>query len=412
MSKKKANLKRRDFLSKSVVGMASLGFMRSSAYSHSKFLKKESHGIAKKSIINRKLGRTGIEIPIVSMGVMNAFNPELVKRSYEMGVRHFDTAAYYQRGKNEEMVGKVIKSLNVRDKVVIATKVYIPYEKRGMPHTQAKEFFLKTTEESLKRLQTDYVDILYIHNVKDPRYLENPGILEALKILKGRKKVRFLGFSTHSNMSDCINKGSQSGFFDVILTTFNYAHNDNVQLITSIKNAVSKGIGIIAMKTQCTQYWYRQQYIPSAHEKFYKGKILHTAVLKWALNKPYITTAIPGYTTFEQLEDDLTVAYDLIYNEQERKFLNERNLKLSLAYCKQCSRCVSNCPENVDIPTLMRVHMYASCYTNFYHARNTLNDIVEKRSLKQCVSCQKCVARCENQINIGQRIEELKTIYC
>ena len=114
----------------------------------------------KGDIIYRTLGSTGIKLPIVNMGVMNAFNPELVKKSYEIGVRHFDTAAYYQRGLNEKMVGKVIKELNVRDKVVIATKVYIPPEQRKISSNQAKDFFLKTAEESLKRLQTDYIDIL------------------------------------------------------------------------------------------------------------------------------------------------------------------------------------------------------------------------------------------------------------
>ena len=60
------------------------------------------------------------------MGVMNADNPALVKRSFEMGVRHFDTASGYQKGRNEEMLGSVIKELKVRDQVIIATKIPRP----------------------------------------------------------------------------------------------------------------------------------------------------------------------------------------------------------------------------------------------------------------------------------------------
>jgi len=76
--------------------------------------------------IYRALGRTGISLPIVSMGVMNADVPGLIPRSYELGIRHFDTAAFYQQGRNEEMVGRMIKEMGVRDKVIISTKVLRP----------------------------------------------------------------------------------------------------------------------------------------------------------------------------------------------------------------------------------------------------------------------------------------------
>jgi len=76
--------------------------------------------------IYRTLGRTGISLPIVSMGVMNANIPGLIPRSYEVGIRHFDNAAHYQQGRNEEMVGTMIKEINVRDKVIISTKVLRP----------------------------------------------------------------------------------------------------------------------------------------------------------------------------------------------------------------------------------------------------------------------------------------------
>ena len=73
-------------------------------------------------LLQRTLGKTGITLPIVSMGVMNADVPGLLRRSYELGIRHFDTAAVYQEGRNEEMVGRVIKEMGVRDHVIISTK--------------------------------------------------------------------------------------------------------------------------------------------------------------------------------------------------------------------------------------------------------------------------------------------------
>lgn len=412
MSQGKEHFNRREFLLKTFSGIASVGFLGLSEKGQVLHGQEKLTHETKKKIIFRTLGRTGIQLPIVNMGVMNADNPALLQSSYKVGVRYFDTAGYYQRGRNEEMVGNVIKELKIRDKVIIGTKVYIPHQQRGMSPEQMKKTFLNMAEESLKRLQMDYVDILYLHVVEDVNYLNNPGIKEALELLKKEKKTRFIGFSTHANMTECINEAARTGFYDVILTAFNYSMYDNKELIEAIKNAASKGIGIIAMKTQCQQPWYLQQYEPSNRRKYYEGKIIHTAVLKWVLRHEYITTAIPGYTTFQQMEEDFSVAYNLEYTPEEKKFLEDRNVKLAIkGYCQQCYQCIPSCPHRVDIPTLIRVHMYAVCYGNFYQARDTLNSISHEKNLQMCASCNTCKAICVNRVDIPKRISELKAIY-
>lgn len=391
--------------------MASLGFSGLVGKAEIVTKLKEPKLNSKGGIIYRTLGKTGIRIPIVNMGVMNTLDSALMKRSYEIGVRYFDTAAWYMRGRNEEMLGNAIKELNVRDKVIIGTKIYIPLRQRKISPEQAKETYLKIADESLKRLQTDYVDILYSHVVGSIDWLNNPGILGALKLLKEQKKARFIGFSTHQNMVECINEAVRTGFYDIILTAFNYAMADDENLINALKNANSNGIGLMAMKTQCSQYWYRE-YVPEGKKEYYKGRILHTAVLKWVLRNDFITTAIPGYTNFQQMEEDFSVAYDLEYTEEEKKFLKDRKAKVAIkGYCQQCSRCLPICPNGVDIPALMRTHMYAACYSNFYQARDTLDEIPRGKSIQICRSCKTCVARCVNSVNIARRIDELKTIF-
>jgi len=361
MDKKERCISRRDFLSKSTSRITA-GIIAFSKKPHRTFKSHSNSPTLEKKIIHRTLGKTGINLPIVNMGVMNSFNPALVKRSYEIGVRHFDTAAYYQRGLNEKMIGTAIKELNVRDKVIIGTKVFIPHQQRDMPHAQAKEIFLKTADQSLRCLQTDYVDILYSHNVQTIEYLNNPGILEALQELKQQKKTRFIGFSTHTNMATCIREAIQRGSYDVILTTFNYALAEDKSLLESLQTASSSGIGIIAMKTQCSQYWYRE-YVPPELQRYYKDSIMHTAVLKWALRNDFTTCAIPGYTTFQQIEENFSVAYDLEFTPKERKFLQDRDFKNAMGYCYQCSRCLESCPSKVNIPSLMCAHMYFFCYS-------------------------------------------------
>ena len=135
-------------------------------------------------LIERTLGKTGITLPVVSMGVMNADIPGLLRRAYELGIRHFDTAAVYQQGRNEEMVGNVIKEMGIRDKVVIATKQPSSNPAHNPAEVKNKKRFIEDVESSLKRLQMDHVDILYHHAVDSVENARAEGPLEALQSLK------------------------------------------------------------------------------------------------------------------------------------------------------------------------------------------------------------------------------------
>lgn len=192
MTKGKDPFSRREFFSKALSGIATAGLLGISGKKTLSYNQEESVQSPKKKIIYRTLGKTGIRLPIVSMGVMNTLDSALMKKSYEIGIRFFDTAAVYMRRRNEEILGNVIKELNVRDKVNIGTKTYISLLQRGMKPKELKEAYLKSAEESLRRLNTDYVDILYSHDVYDMKWLKNPGILEALQLLKEQKKPALL----------------------------------------------------------------------------------------------------------------------------------------------------------------------------------------------------------------------------
>ena len=412
MDNKNKHLNRRTFLSKSFASIASAGILGSVGRGVTKTAAIKEIAKSDQKIVYRTLGNTGLRMPVVNMGVMNTMDAALVKRSYEIGVRHFDTAMSYRRGLNEEMVGQAITEMGVRNEVIIATKVLAPAYRQDMSEKGAKEKFVSMTEESLKRLKTDYVDILYLHVVDSGELVTHPGVLEAMRLLKEQGKARFIGFTTHANMTVCLNEAARLGFHDVILTAINYAMCEDNELLDAMKQATSKGIGLIAMKTQCKQPWYFKRHESSEKRKFYEGKIMHPALLKWVLKYTPVTSAVPGYTSFQEMEEDFSVAYDLNFTEAEKQFLEDRDVKLSLsAVCQRCGYCIGTCPQSVDIPNLMRTHMYAACYSNFFQARDTLESILKDRGLKACDSCSKCRARCIRHVDIPCRIDELKAIY-
>ena len=348
---------------------------------------------AKGAVIQRTLGRTGLKVPIVSMGVMNANNPELLKQAYEAGVRFFDTAEGYQQGRNEQMIGEVMARLGVRDKVIIQTKVRFPRAADGL-----KAAVLSSAAGCLERLQTSYVDVLMIHQ-PSVEQMHDPDVLAALKELKGQKKARFVGVSTHANQAGVVRSAADTGFYDVVLVSFNVTNAADGDLLAAVKAAAAKGIGVVAMKTQ------------TGGRARNLGVLNHTALLKWVLRHPEIATAVPGFTNADQLAQSFSVASGLEYTADEKTWLADKNVQLALDFCKQCGTCLPTCPRGVEIPTLMRAHMYAANYANFERARATFEEVPARASLGNCATCADCSARCANNVRIRERVADLRAMY-
>ncbi len=397
--KSSMEISRRDFLKKTAIGFGVLG-LGSPRWSTA--LAQETK--SEKKILTRKLGKTGIRLPLVSMGVMNASLMDLVIESYRMGVRHFDTAWVYQGGQNERMLGQAIKTLGVRKDVIIGTKCQMG---DGKNPQEMFETIQTRLEESLQRLQTDYVDIFYLHGVSDPQQLQNPELETFLQNLKKKGKIRFCGVSCHANMSAVLKQMMKSPCWDVALVAFNFAMADDAELLQVLKQASDKGIGLIAMKTQAGGRWWQARLRESGK---LTTELNQTAMLKWVLQHDFITTAIPGYTTYEQLKEDFSVAYDLTFTPEEKKFLQDNKIRIGLGFCRQCGECKAYCPKQVDIPTLMRTHMYAFQYQNVDQAYVTIQEIERGKGLTQCLNCKTCSAKCVRTVPIAQKIDALKTL--
>ena len=354
-----------------------------------------------RKLITRTLGKTGLQLPIVSMGVMNADNPNLVKAALDAGIVHLDTAHGYQRGRNEEMIGEVIKDYP-RDSYVIATKV--PGEptdrKTGLFTKEAKAGpFLEKFEISLKRLGLDYVDILYLHSVVRREATLYEPYMTAMESLKNEGKVRFIGVSTHRNEPEVIRAAVESKVYDVVLAAYNFKQPHVAEMKKTIAQAAKAGLGIVAMKTQAGVYWDRER----------QQQINMKAALKWALQDENVHTAIPGFTTFDQMELDLTVMEDLSLTPQEKKDL-QLGMKTGMngLYCHQCETCLSHCPENLDIPTFMRSYMYAYGYKNLAAAKGSLEcmDVSEI----PCELCDTCTVKCPAGFEVRDRVLDIARI--
>jgi len=408
MKANRSDISRRDFLGASLTGLATAGMVSLApgtllAQDKSKDEKKKN-GV----IHYRTLGRTGISVPVVSMGVMVADAPAIVQGAYELGVRLFDTAANYQYGANEQMVGNVVSKLGVRDKVVILTKIFIPGQRQGLTGDQWEKKAVTLVEGSLKRLKTDYVDVLLVHDVSSAEDINNLDLLAAMNKLKKQGKTRSIGVATHRNMTEVINEAARLGDYDVILTALNFTMADDTALLSAIDNAAAKGIGFIAMKALAGGARWPN---PDARAN-YSGSTVTRAALKWVLSNKNIATTIPGFANFDFMNEDFSIASNLEFTAEEKKLLSDNNIKLSMGFCRQCEQCLASCPYDSDIPTLMRTHMYSAQYGDFYLARTTLDTIPKQKSLSICNSCSECVAQCAHKsVDIARKIADLKLMY-
>ncbi len=389
---------RRAFLSNSVAGIASIGL--AGATPQLAAAQPKQQGSAQP--IQRTLGRTGIELPVISIGAMNSDAPDLYHRAYDIGIRHFDTAEVYLRGRSEEVLGTFMKERGNRDEICLSTK--IGSSTRRVERSQLRSGLERAFEGCLRRLQTDYVDILYYHGQSNAAGVNDEIAGEYFAELQQQGKIRWPGISTHSGQAEVLNEMAKGDFWSVALVGFNVTMAQNRELLAAMKNATSQGVGIVGMKA----LGGGRRGPDSAADAPDFNK---TAMLKWILNHEEVTTIIPGVTAFDQLDLNWSVVSDLSYTDEERSFLGQRDLQGMLQFCQQCNECIPTCPKGVDVPTLMRTYMYAAQYSNFTHARLTLDGIPTRQSIFACGTCAECTARCSNSIGIAGRIGALKSMY-
>jgi hypothetical protein len=340
--------------------------------------------------VYRTLGRTGLKIAIISFGAMLTPEPEVMKIAFDHGVNYVDTARRYMGGKNEEIVAKALKGM--RDKVYVATKI--------SPASTSKESIFKDVETSLKALETDYVDVIQLHNLtgREDRIF-NPEIRETLLRLKEQGKVRFFGITTHKNEAEVLHAlaDDKDRFFDTALVKYNF--KSDAQTKQAIARAAQANIGIIAMKTLAGGYATDVLGPFSPYQ----------AAIKWVLQDQHITATIPGMRDLAQLREDIAVMRTR-FGYLDNFILKRYGAAVQPYYCHLCGKCEATCPKGVAISTINRCLMYAEAYKSPVLARSTYHEIPSSLSASVCLDCSDCVARCINKLDIPVKMERARKL--
>ena len=399
MSKEKTSKSRRSFIRNSFAGLT--GAVIAPAF----ISKREGTSGSQqedRKFIYRTLGKTGLKLPIVSMGTYNATSVANV--ALDSGIKHIDTSADYHEGNDERTFGEVFKG-RPRDSFVIGTSIgmwqfrQVDQIKQAITEQKLRDYI----EGSLKRLDLDFIDIYYLGGVMHKEIVEHEPYLNILREYKQAGKLHFLGVTTHANEPEIIRAATDSGVFDVVLTAQNFRKTNKEEIKQAVAYAAGKGMGIVAMKTQAGVYWDRR-------EK--KQMINMKAALKWALQDENIHTAIPSFQNSDQLFEALSVMENLTLTPEEEADLklNQEGSSTGL-FCSQCQECVPQCPANLDIPTLMRGYMYAYGYHQPAKARETI-DLTGLTNLP-CNNCSTCSVVCPSGFDVKLKVTDiarLKTV--
>ena len=327
----------------------------------------------------RPLGKTGMKVTTVSMGVMNCSDPAVLLRAFDLGINFYDTADCYMHGHNEEMVGKAFEGK--RPKVFIQTKVHAHDDKK----------MRASVERSLRRLRTDYIDVLVWHDHSSPDEVSDPRLFEFMSKMKKEGKVRFTGFSAHSRMAPLLREAAKSNLHDVALVSYNFTHSKDLKEAVAL--AAQSGIGIVAMKTQAGGY---------KKEKM-GGLSPHQAALKYILRDQNVSAAVPGVTTIEQIQECAAVMGASL-SKNNLKELEQYQSFLQGRICTMCGGCLGECPYRVLRSNLLRAVMYHQGYENDSLARESLQ-LIAREDIQRCSECLSCSIVCRRGLDMKAQIK-------
>jgi aryl-alcohol dehydrogenase-like predicted oxidoreductase len=343
----------------------------------------------------RQLGRTGATVSDVALGTgaIQGENGEAIARdAIERGVTYFDTAPDYAGAGSEEAMGRAMKGH--RDRMFVATKFCTPrgHVAAGSPVAA----YIEAIEGSLRRLQTDHVDLVHIHSCDEVDRLLDPNAHEAFDRLKEQGKVRFLGVSTHTPDLETIARTAiASKRFDVMMLAYHHGIWGNLDTI--IHEAAEQQIGIVAMKTLKGA---RHQNLTAFRTD---AASYAQAAFRWVLSNPDVSCLVVSFSKPEHVDEYLYASGGTL-DKHDLAVLERYDERIAGTYCHpHCGECLDACPEQIAINDVLRHRMYFEDYGQEKEGMRLYAAL--DRKADRCLACPApCEPTCPVEIPIRSRM--------
>ena len=345
----------------------------------------------------RPLGTTGWKVSDIAFGNAGMKDPVLLEYAIERGINYVDTARQYFD--MEVVIGKIFP--RKRDKVFLTTKL--------MPELVTADVtideVLAGIDESLGRLNTDYVDCCLIHSVGDPNLgdrtrAQNPNVHEAFARAKQAGKIRFWGASSHGpKMFEDFNWLIDNTDIDMIMPGMNYMTKGLEPVLAKAKK---KGIAVVAMKTLSAARKIDYS------EHMAEGRTVRQGLLKWMLAQPNIDTLSISMRSFEDVDEFVAASGRPTLETGELRALERYGLRLSSDYCRPgCDACLASCPHRVPIHDILRYRLYFNNYEREKYAMSLYATLPDEQTAHRCHSCAApCTGACPFGIPMKSKLAE------
>jgi len=398
MPSKKQNWSRRDFLR--ATGAAGLG----SIIAPIDLLAKSADESA--AMPTRPFGRTGVRVPILGFGGSLDLDQLMLRQAAKWGVTYWDTANSYMGGNSEKRIGKYLdKYPEDRKKLFIVTK----------SHAWTVGGLTRDLNKSLERMKTDYVDLFFVHSVKSINELDGNRKAWSERTKAGGK-IRFFGFSTHSNMAECMLGAAKLGWIDGIMMSYNFRlmHSDNMK--RAVDECARAGIGLTAMKSQGggSVRTSSETELELAGRFLNKGFTDAQAKLKAVWENPDIACICTEMPNITILMSNVAAAMNRTrLSSDDKKLLHKYAQETRSDYCAGCTDlCESATNSIAPIGDVMRYLMYCNSYGDPHRAARFFNRIpqstrVEMASLDYTTAEQRCPQKMAIGKLMRQAVKEL-----
>jgi uncharacterized protein len=443
MKDEKTKIDRRTFLKTTGIGSASLAL--SSGIAGNVLASQTAIDASSKKMPTRILGKTGVPVSILGMGgsVDVSGYQTLLRIGLNMGINYWDSSHMYGNGKNEEVIGQFFtKYPEDRKKVFQVTKASRTTEPKGLT---------EQLNTSLERMKTDYLDLYFIHMLQDPGLL-TPEVKAWVEQKKKEGKIKFFGFSCHSNMAKMFMAASSLGWIDAIMGSYNYQLMKNDDMKKSIDACARANIGLIAMKTQGQRIGspppmpQGREGQPSGNEEgpqgqggqpqgpppgmqeqttstepddlsamshfMEKGYTLEQAKLKVVWEDKRISVCLSEMTNLTMIKANVAAAVDGVkLTGRDREMLDRLAQYDRSLYCQGCMRCESAMGAESGIPDVLRYMMYYNSYGKTDDARRLFKELPETvRAGLLLRDYSPAEQACPNKIKIGRAMREAVTL--
>ncbi len=404
MKEEQNKINRRHFLK--TIGAAGLGSVFVSAKTIAGPTDPNALGKAEEpklpQVPRRKLGKTGVEVPCLSLGSGAPEDAAVLRKALDWGVSCWDTSYVAAGGNSELGIGRYLsKNPEVRKKLFIVTKE---------SDSKTPADLEKCLRTSLERMNTSYVDLyIGVYIMSDPAKLTDE-LRQWVKSAKERKLIRFFGFSTHKNTAKCLAAAAKLDWIDAIVTAYNFRLMQDPQMQAAVEACHKAGIGLIAIKTQAHGQSIETEKDKELVRHFQqRGFTDGQAKIKAVLQDKRISSACVAMNNVALLTSNVAAVLDKTkLTQADMKVFREYARASCSGYCAGCAYiCDSALPDVPYVSDIMRYLMYYNSYGEQKEARELFAKIPGTiRNKLLSIDYSPAEARCPQHLPIGKLVAE------